>query len=81
VVEDIRVADEEVAGGGHVPIPVPRRSTRERHPPKRFQDFVSHQMTVQADSKVNSILTLVESGVLNQCDKVMAQKLLKAVLE
>ena len=35
VVEDSRVAYEEIAR--HVPIPVPRRSTRERHPPKRFQ--------------------------------------------
>ena len=60
---------------------MPRRSTRDRHPPKRYEDYISHQMTVHTDSKVNNMMTLLESGILNQCDKVMAQKLLKAVLE
>lgn len=75
-----READEEEKGatGGALP----RRSTREKKKPKRFESYVMHQVTSRpVDRRLQTLQSLLGSGVFNQLDSDITTSILNAVMK
>ena len=69
---------EEGATGGILP----RRSTRERKKPKRFDSYIMHQVTSRpVDRRLQTLQSLLGSGVFNQLDSDMTTCILDAVMK
>lgn len=64
------------------PTPQPRRSARERRPPKRFDEYHLYQMNVRSvDSRLHTVNTLMESGVLANIDADTTHRMLAAIFQ
>ena len=73
-----KTEDEKGATGG----PIPRRSTREKKQPKRFESYVMHQVTSSSvDKRVQTLQNLIGSGIFNQLDSAMTSSILDAVMK
>ena len=69
---------EEGATGGILP----RRSTREKKKPKRFDSYIMHQVTSRpVDRRLQTLQSLLGSGVFNQLDSDMTTSILDAVMK
>ena len=67
---------------GTTPEPPPKRPTRERKLPARFDSYQMYQMQSRpVDSKIQSINVIMSSGILNEIDRDVAHKVLKAILQ
>lgn len=70
--------EEKGATGGALP----RRSTREKTKPKRFESYVMHQVTSRpVDRRLQTLQSLLGSGVFNQLDSDMTTSILDAVMK
>ena len=63
------------------PVPVPRRSTRQKRPPDRYGDVVTYQMVRPVDSRVTKLDTLIKSGVFCDLDQEAMNIVLSAVIK
>ena len=69
---------EEGATGGILP----KRSTREKKKPKRFDSYIMHQVTSRpVDRRLQTLQSLLGSGVFNQFDSDMTTSILDAVMK
>ena len=63
------------------PVPQPRRSTREKKTPKRFDEFQMYGMVVRpVDTKLQALGAVMKSGVLNEMDNETAHKLVISLM-
>lgn len=77
-IETEEKAEDEGATGGQIP----RRSTREKKKPKRFESYVMHQVTSSSvDKRVQTLQNLIGSGIFNQLDSAMTTSILDAVMK
>ncbi|KAH3800716.1 hypothetical protein DPMN_154356 [Dreissena polymorpha] len=64
------------------PVPVPRRSTRERHPPNRLRDYYLNCMAeISHDCKIEALSVLFNAGILDQIDTNIAHQIIGAVMK
>ncbi|KAH3814113.1 hypothetical protein DPMN_142602 [Dreissena polymorpha] len=64
------------------PVSVPRRSTRERHPPNRLRDFYLNCMVETShDCKIEALSVLFYAGILDQIDTYIAHQIIEAVMK
>ena len=84
--ETVRIADPEddvyrMPKLAPVPVPLPRRSTRNRKLPTKFEDYQLHQMVARPyDRKLQAIDSLLKSGVLNDMDNDTAHKIIASII-
>jgi len=60
------------------PVPQPRRSTRDRKAPARFDEFIMYQMGNRRARP--ALFTLLESGILSQMDSDTAYRMIIAMM-
>ncbi|XP_052765479.1 putative RNA-binding protein Luc7-like 2 [Mya arenaria] len=59
-----------------------RRSSRQRKPPSRYEDFHMHSLVTRpTDSRIQALEELVNSGILKNIDAMIAQKLVDSVFK
>lgn len=76
--KEAEAEEEKGATGGALP----RRSTREKKKPKRFESYVMHQVTSRpVDRRLQTLQSLLGSGVFNQLDSDMTTSILDAVMK
>ncbi|XP_060594144.1 uncharacterized protein LOC132748508 [Ruditapes philippinarum] len=64
------------------PKPAPRRSTRDKKPPSKYEDYYMNAVVPRPyDSKIQAVDVLMKSGILNQVDTAVAHKLLEAIMK
>ena len=73
--------DKDREGVRNPPIPVPRRSTRQKKPPDRYGNTVSHQMVQPVDSRITKLDSLIKSGVFSDLDQEAMNIVLSAVIK
>ena len=84
--ENENLPDESTNNSGNdlnnnLPVPAPRRSTRQKKPPNRYGDAVAHWISPRPiDNKVKALDELLKSGVLSNMDLESAHKILKAIM-
>ncbi|KAH3717777.1 hypothetical protein DPMN_060573 [Dreissena polymorpha] len=64
------------------PVPVPRRSTRDRHPPNRLRDlYLNCMVETSHDCKIEALSVLFNAGILDQIDTNIAHQIIGAVMK
>ncbi|KAH3803818.1 hypothetical protein DPMN_132086 [Dreissena polymorpha] len=64
------------------PVPVPRRSTRDRHPPNRLKDiYLNCMVETSHDCKIEALSVLFNAGILDQIDTNIAHQIIGAVMK
>jgi len=76
---DVRNTEEESQ-------PAVRRSGRDRRPPKKFDAYVMKQVTprptdIRTDYRIHVLTELVNSGVLQNIDSLIAQRIVDSVMK
>ena len=72
-------AEEEKGAVGD---PLPRRSTREKKIPKKYDSYIMHQVTSRPiDRRLQTLQSLLGSGVFNELDTYMTNSILDAVMK
>jgi len=76
---DVRNTEEESQ-------PAVRRSVRDRRPPKKYDGYVMKQVTrrptdLRTDYRIHALTELVNSGVLQNIDSLIAQRLVDSVMK
>ena len=70
--------EEKGAVGGTLP----RRSTREKKLPKKFDSYIMHQVTSRPiNRRLQTLQNLLGSGVFNELDTEMTNSILDAVMK
>ena len=65
----------------NLPVPAPKRSTRQKKPPDRYGDGVAHWISPRPiDNKVKTLNELLKSGVLSNMDSESAHEIIKAIM-
>ena len=77
---DVRSTEEENSQ------PAVRRSVRDRRPPKKYDGYVMKQVTrrptdIRTDYRIQALTELVNSGVLQNIDSLIAQRLVDSVMK
>lgn len=64
------------------PKPPPRRSMRDKRPPRKFEDFYMMEMqTRPLDKKIEAVNSIMSSGVLGGLDSEIAHKIMRAIFD
>ena len=64
-----------------LPVPAPRRSSRQRKPPDRYGEYVSKVMSPRPfDNRLHALDELMKSGVINNMDSEIVHKLIAAIM-
>lgn len=72
----------EIDNTQNTPTPAPRRSTRERRMPKRYEDFQMYSIVTRPyDSKLQALSEVMESGILNNMDADIAKRLISSIFQ
>ena len=80
-IETAERPDGVVKEGNTRPKPQPRRSTRDKKPIDRYGNPVMYPMVNQpVDRKMQTLQTLIESGILGDLDNEMAHKIIGAIM-
>lgn len=75
-------ADAEVESNRDAAEVLPRRSQRDRKPPKRFESYYMHQITSRPlDRRLQALQKLLGSGILDELDSDMTHSILESVIK
>ena len=62
------------------PVPIPRRSARERKPPSKV--YLMYQMVnLHIDNKLQALENIMKSGILRQIDSDTAHRVVTAIMD
>ena len=79
-VEENRI--QEPAELNQTPVPQPRKSTRQKKAPDRYGDWISKPMVMRpVDEKLQTLNTLLSSGVLNKLNSEMAHRIVSSIMD
>ena len=65
----------------HIPVPAPRRSSRQQKPPDRYGNFIFKCINQRPiDNRLQALDELMKSGILSNMDSDTAHRIVSAIM-